>query len=299
MKYKVGTRDSKLALRQTQLVIEALTQKNPQITLDQFEIVKIKTKGDNILNKNLSEIGGKNLFVKEIEDALLDNQIDFAVHSLKDLTGNLDPKLTIAACLEREDPRDAFVSLQYESLASLPHGSVVGTSSIRRKSIALAYHPYLVAIPFRGNVLTRLEKLKQKQVDATFLAVAGLKRLGIDQTLYTPLHTDDFLPAVSQGIIGVQCNKSDDKIINLLAHINHLETEIITRAERSFLECLNADCTTPIAAYATLNQESINLECLVINSHGKIFRENIQASSKDASKIGYEMGIKFKKHLIS
>ena len=196
MLYKVGTRDSKLALTQAELVCRAIVKANPSLSMSQFELVKIKTLGDKILNKNLSEIGGKNLFVKVIEEVLLAEEIDFAVHSLKDLTAKLDHRLIIAACLEREDPRDALVSLQYKNLADLPQAALLGTSSVRRKAIALSYRPDLMTIAFRGNVLTRLDKLKTNQVDATFLAVAGLKRLGIEKDLYNPLEIDEFLPAI-------------------------------------------------------------------------------------------------------
>ncbi|MCT4635733.1 MAG: hydroxymethylbilane synthase [Rickettsiales bacterium] len=299
MKYKVGTRDSKLALTQTELVCESLIKSNPDLSYNQFEIVKIKTIGDKILNKSLSEIGGKNLFIKEIEEALLDNRIDFAVHSLKDMTANLHPKATIATCLKREDPRDAFISHNYKTLDELPKGSTVGTSSIRRASITLHYRPDLKIVPFRGNILTRIEKLKQNQVDATFLAMAGIRRLNIEESLYSPLQIKEFLPAISQGIIGVECRKNDKNIYKLLRSINHPETEICTTAERAFLECLEADCSVPIAAYATLKDDQISLDCLVINSKGKIFRDKARGSTKDAHKIGHEMGIKLKPFLIS
>lgn len=299
MKYRIGTRDSKLALTQTELVCASLIKANPDLSYNQFEIIKIKTIGDKVLNKNLSEIGGKNLFIKEIEEALFDNKIDFAVHSLKDMTANLHSEATIAACLEREDPRDAFVSYNYKNLDELPEGATVGTSSIRRASIALHYRPDLNIIPFRGNLLTRMDKLKQNQVDATFLAMAGIKRLNIEEHLYTPLKTEKFLPAISQGIIGVECRKYDENIYNLLRSINHLKTEICTTAERAFLECLEADCSVPIAAYATLKNNQIDMDCLVINSEGKIFKDKIKDNAKDAHKIGHQMGLKLKSFLLS
>lgn len=299
MKYRIGTRDSKLALTQTELVCESLIKSNPDLSYNQFEIVKTKTIGDKVLNKNLSEIGGKNLFIKEIEEALLDNRIDFAVHSLKDMTANLHPEASIAACLKREDPRDALISHNYNTLSDLPEGAIVGTSSIRRASIALHYRPDLKIVPFRGNVLTRIEKLKQNQVDATFLAMAGIRRLNIEEHIYSPLKIEEFLPAISQGIIGVECRKKDNHIYKLLRSINHPETEICTTAERAFLECLEADCSVPIAAYATLKDDQIKLDCLVINSKGEIFRDKARGDAKDAHKIGHEMGIKLKPFLTS
>ena len=299
MEYRIGTRDSKLALAQTELVCKALLNANPHLSYDQFKIVKIKTIGDKIQNKNLSEIGGKNLFIKEIEEALLLKEIDFAVHSLKDMTANLDKRLSISACLEREDPRDAFLSCNYKNIDELPKGSTIGTSSIRRKSIVLNYRPDLKVIPFRGNVLTRIEKLKQNQVDATFLAIAGLKRLDIEENLYHPLEITEFLPAISQGIIGVECLKDNNHIYQLLRSINHLETEICTKAERAFLECLEADCSVPIAAYATLENGQINLDCLVINSKGKIYQDSIKGPAEDAHDLGYKMGAKLRSFLES
>lgn len=299
MKYKIGTRDSKLALIQTDLVCKELLKNNPNLSSEQFEIIKIKTTGDKILNKNLNEIGGKNLFIKEIEEALIDKKIDFAVHSLKDMTANLDKRLVLAAHLEREDPRDAFVSLDYQKLNDLPLNAVIGTSSIRRKFLSLSFRPDLNVVSFRGNVQTRIKKLSQNQVQATFLAMAGLKRLNMDSKIYTPLDIEDFLPAISQGIIGVQCNKNDSIIYELLRSINHKETEIITEAERGFLECLEADCSVPIAAYATINKNNILLRCLAINSQGIIRKESIEAPISESPNIGFEMGMKFKKFIIS
>jgi hydroxymethylbilane synthase len=297
MKYKIGTRDSKLALAQTEIICQALLRENPKLTSDQFEIVKIKTIGDKILNKNLIEIGGKNLFIKEIEQALLNKEIDFAVHSLKDMTAKLDSRFVIAACFKREDPRDAFVSSKYKDLASLPIGATLGTSSIRRASVALNYRPDLKIIPFRGNVITRLEKLQQGVADATFLAVAGLKRLGIDQNLYLPISIEEFLPAVSQGVIGVECLKENLGVYNLLRSINHQETEICNFAERAFLECLDADCSVPLAALATLSDEQINLKCQVINSKNEIKEAFISGAKEDAAKLGHEMGLRLKEYL--
>lgn len=299
MNYKIGTRASKLALIQTELVCEEILLKNPHLSPSQFEIVKIKTIGDKILNKDLNEIGGKNLFIKEIEEALLSKKIDFAVHSLKDMTANLNPKLVIAACLEREDPRDALISPQYKTLSELPKNSLIGTSSVRRKSIALHYRPDIKCISFRGNVLTRLEKLEQKQVDASFLAVAGLKRLSIDESLYHPLDIEEFLPAVSQGIIGVECRKDNHDVYQLLRGINHNDTEICNIAERAFLEYLEADCSAPIAAYAELSDSKINLNSLVIDSKGEIHKFNIQGSINEAYDLGYQSGVKLKPFLLS
>ena len=297
MKYRVGTRESKLAVIQAELVCKSLVEAHPDLSLSQFELVKIKTSGDKNINKNLADIGGKNLFIKEIEEALLEEKIDFAVHSLKDMTAKLNPEFIIAACLKREDPRDAFISLKYKSLHDLPSGALIGTSSIRRKYMAMHYRPDLMTMPFRGNVQTRLDKLKQNQVDATFLAVAGLKRLNISEKQYHPIETKEFLPAISQGVIGVECLAKDFEMQNLLSTINHLETYICNQAERGFLEGLDASCNSPIAAYAELDGDYIHLDCLVINSNGKQHKSNISGPSQDAWSMGYKVGLKLKAFL--
>ncbi len=297
MKYRVGTRDSKLALIQAELVCEALVNANPHLSISQFELVKIKTLGDKIQHKNLVDIGGKNLFIKEIEEVLIAKEIDFAVHSLKDMTAKLNPRLIIAACMEREDPRDALISENYKNLAELPNAALIGTSSIRRKYLALHYRPDLMRIAFRGNVLTRIDKLKQKQVDATFLAMSGLKRLEIDPHLYHPIEIDEFLPAISQGVIGVECRLEDSNLYQLLRSINYHETEIATISERGFLECLEADCSIPIAAYATISNKQINLDCLVIDPQGKIHKTNIKGNIEEAHNLGYEAGLRLKPFL--
>jgi hydroxymethylbilane synthase len=296
MIYKVGTRDSKLALKQTELVCHAIVLANPELSIDQFELVKIKTIGDKITNKPLVEIGGKNLFIKEIEEALISRKIHFAVHSLKDMTAKLDPRLTIAACLEREDPTDAFVSLKYKHFSLLPKNAVIGTSSIRRKSMLLHYRPDLEIVNFRGNVIRRLEKLGQ--VDATLLATAGLKRLNIDKALYSSLSITEFMPAISQGVIAVESRKDDHAMNNLLYSINHKDTEVSTQAERGVLEAMEADCNVPVAAYARIiDEENLFLEAMVIDDRGKIYKEEITCLRKHAYRSGAEVGLKLKTFL--
>ena len=290
MKYRVGTRESKLAVTQANLVCQKIIETNPDLSLDNFELVKIKTTGDKVLHKNLSEIGGKNLFVRELEQALIENQIDFAVHSLKDMTAKLNPNLIIAACLEREDPRDAFISPNFKNLNELKQGALIGTSSIRRKYMALHFRPDLIISPFRGNVQTRLDKLNDKQVD-------GLKRLKIDESIYNPIEIDDFLPAISQGVIGVQARINDPLILFLLKTINHDNTYVCNQAERGFLESLDADCNAPIAAYAKLENNSLKLKSLVINNSGEFYRNDITGAKEDAWKIGFEAGLKLKEFL--
>ncbi len=299
MKLRIGTRDSKLALMQTELVCKELARANPTLSDSQFKIVTIKTTGDKIQHKNLVDIGGKNLFIKELEQALLEKEIDFAVHSLKDMTANLNDRFVIAACLEREDPRDAFVSYQYKNIDELPKGAIIGTSSIRRHKVILNKRPDLSVVPFRGNVQTRLEKLKQNQVSASFLAMAGLKRLAIEDDIYTPLDFDEFLPAVSQGVIGVECLKDNAPIYNLLRSINHAETEIVTKAERAFLECLEADCSLPIAGYAKVKNNLLEFRGLVINSKNQMFQDKVTGPISEAGSLGYGLGVRLKPLLLS
>jgi hydroxymethylbilane synthase len=299
MNLRIGTRDSKLALAQTELVCKELMRVNPSLSASQFNIVKIKTIGDKIQNKNLIDIGGKNLFIKELEQALLEKEIDFAVHSLKDMTANLNDRFTIAACLEREDPRDAFVSYRYNNIDELPKGAIIGTSSVRRHKMILNKRSDLQIVPFRGNVQTRLEKLKQNQVAASFLAMAGLKRLSIEDSIYTPLDFDEFLPAISQGVIGVECLKDNTLVYEILRRINHKETEIVTKAERAFLECLEADCSLPIAGYASIKDNLLEFRGLVINSKDQIFQDRIIGPISEADNLGYSLGLKLKPLLLS
>lgn len=297
MKFKVGTRDSALAVLQAEMVCKSLVRESSDLSLDQFELVKIKTSGDKILHKNLSDIGGKNLFVKELHEALNDKIIDFAVHSLKDLTARQPSNMVVAACLEREDPRDAFVSYKYKSFDDLPQESLIGTSSIRRKNTALFFRPDLIVSPFRGNIHNRLEKLRNNQVDATFLAMAGLKRLKIDPLIYCPIEPEFFLPAISQGVIGAECLVANTKIRELLDGINHRETFLCNQAERGFLESLDADCDSPIAAFAKKINNQIFLEGLVVDKNNKHYRLKDSSDENGGWSIGYKMGLELKKYL--
>ncbi len=297
MKYRVGTRESKLAIIQAELVCKKLVEANPDLSLNDFKLVKIKTSGDKILHKNLADIGGKNLFIKEIEQSLMEEEIDFAVHSLKDMTAKLDPNFMLVSCLEREDPRDAFISINYKNIKELPESALIGTSSIRRKYLALHYRPDLMIVAFRGNVQTRLDKLKQKQVDATFLAVAGLKRLGISNKSYYPIEIDEFLPAICQGVIATECRAKDFNTQKLLSTINHEDTYVCVQAERGFLEGLDADCNAPIAAYARLDGNQVKLDCLVIDQGGNHHKEYLTGPIDKAWSLGYKVGLKFKDFL--
>ncbi|CAN1325478.1 Porphobilinogen deaminase, chloroplastic [Linum perenne] len=225
-----------------------------------IQIVIIKTTGDKILSQPLADIGGKGLFTKEIDEALINGDIDIAVHSMKDVPTYL-PEQTILPCnMEREDVRDAFISLSASSLAELPDGSIIGTASLRRKSQILHRYPALKVVEnFRGNVQTRLRKLNEGVVDATLLALAGLKRLNMTENVSSTLSIDDMLPAVAQGAIGIACRTNDDKMAEYLASLNHEETRLAVACERAFLLTLDGSCRTPIAGYASRDE---NGDCI-------------------------------------
>ncbi|KAG6767183.1 hypothetical protein POTOM_028365 [Populus tomentosa] len=225
-----------------------------------IQIVIIKTTGDKIQSQPLADIGGKGLFTKEIDEALINGDIDIAVHSMKDVPTYLPEKTILPCNLPREDVRDAFISLSAASLADLPPGSVIGTASLRRKSQILHRYPSLIVEEnFRGNVQTRLRKLNEGVVKATLLALAGLKRLNMTENVTSILSLDDMLPAVAQGAIGIACRSNDDKMVNYLASLNHEETRLAVACERAFLETLDGSCRTPIAGYARKDE---NGDCI-------------------------------------
>ncbi|OVA11821.1 Tetrapyrrole biosynthesis [Macleaya cordata] len=248
---KIGTRGSPLALAQAYETREKLMASHSELAEEgAIEIVIIKTTGDKILDQPLADIGGKGLFTKEIDEALLNGEIDIAVHSMKDVPTYL-PDGTILPCnLPREDVRDAFISLSAASLAELPAGSVVGSASLRRQSQILYRYPSLKVENFRGNVQTRLRKLSEGKVQATLLALAGLKRLDMTKTVTTILSIDEMLPAIAQGAIGIACRSNDEKMADYIASLDHEETRLAVTCERAFLATLDGSCRTPIAGYA-------------------------------------------------
>jgi hydroxymethylbilane synthase len=248
---RLGTRGSPLALAQANEVRQRLEAAHGPGRLA-FEVRAIKTSGDRIQDRPLAEAGGKGLFTKEIEEALLAGEIDVAVHSMKDMPTLLPPGLTIQCLLPREDVRDAFISSKAASLADLPHGAKVGTSSLRRQAQVRHARPDLVVVPLRGNVETRLRKLAEGAADATLLACAGLKRLGLTDCIASPVPPEEMLPAVAQGAIGVEMRADDPAIAELLAPINHQPTALAVAAERAFLAKLEGSCRTPIAGLAEL-----------------------------------------------
>lgn len=252
----VGTRQSQLALTQTGQVIDDLKAlcRAHNLPFD-FEIRKIVTKGDRILDVTLSKVGGKGLFVKEIEQAMLDGEIDLAVHSMKDMPSVLPDGLTNGAVPRRVDPRDALISRSGLSLDELPQGAKVGTSSLRRASQLRAYRPDLVLEPIRGNIDSRLRKLEEEGFDAIILAAAGLYRMGWEHRVTAFLSAEVCLPAVGQGALGIECREDDAEVRQLLSLYNDPDTAVAVAAERRFLGVLNGGCQVPIGAYATLLPE--------------------------------------------
>ena len=264
---RIGTRGSALALAQAHETRDRLMAAH-DLPLDAFEIVVIKTTGDRVLDRPLKEIGGKGLFTREIEDALTAGEIDIAVHSMKDMPTVQPDGLLIDCYLPREDVRDAFVSRDFASIADLPQGAVVGSSSLRRRAQLAARRPDLQLVEFRGNVQTRLKKLEDGVAVATFLAMAGLARLGMTHVARGAVEPDDMLPAVAQGCIGVERRALDDRAAALLAAINHAPSALRVEAERAFLRRLDGSCQTPIAGLAELFEGGLRLRGEILRPDG-------------------------------
>src|SRR5499433_3715124 len=252
-----------------------------------FELKVIRTTGDIIQDRPLSEVGGKGLFTKEIEQALLDKAIDLAVHSCKDMPTVLPAGLKLAACLPREDARDAFISRKSTSLARLWHGAVIGTASLRRQAMVKRLRPDISVVTFRGNVDTRLKKLDDGVVDATLLALAGLKRLGREAAATAVLEVDSFLPAVGQGAIGIEARAADTRTCDLLAKINHAETLTALHTERAFLAVLDGSCRTPIAGHARIEDDSIWFRGMILRPDGSEMHETARRGAiQDGAALG-------------
>jgi len=280
LKLRLGTRKSKLALWQANFVKSKLEALGLEI-----ELVLITTTGDKILDTPLSKIGGKGLFVKEIENALMEDEIDFAVHSLKDVPAFIPQGLVVDIFLEREDPKDAFVSKSYKTLNELPPSAKIGTSSIRRKVQLLQKRQDLTIEDLRGNVDTRLKKLEDGLYDAIILASAGLKRLGLEGVISSYL---DFIPAVGQGIVAIEYKDSNKELSNILRQINHEPTYICALAERSFLETVEGNCQIPMGAHATLTQDLIKIRGFIANEDGTNYRE-LTLEGKDPIGLGKDL----------
>lgn len=289
----IGTRNSKLALAQGEEFRQAILAKFPDKKID---IRGFTTTGDKILSKNLSEVGGKGLFTKEIEEALLNKQIDIAVHSVKDLPAETPIGLIIKATLKRKDPTDAFISKKYNSLKNLAKGTIIGTSSIRRKALLLNKYPHLNIVNLRGNVNTRLKKLNSSQIDGTILASCGLQRIGKQDEISQRIDIEEMLPAIGQGAICAECRDIDKDIINILENINHQQTEICINAERAFLSEIDGSCRTPIAAYAVIKDNKIYLQTLIAHPEGRdIYKLSEICDLTQGKELGQAMADKTKR----
>ncbi|HEY6656770.1 MAG TPA: hydroxymethylbilane synthase [Methyloceanibacter sp.] len=289
-KLLIGTRGSPLALWQANHV-RALLIAAHGLGEDAVALEPITTSGDRIRDKPLRDFGGKGLFTKEIDEAVLGNKVDLAVHSMKDLPTELPPGISIAALLPRGDVRDAFISARGESLAALPPGAVVGSSSLRRRAQVKRLRPDLRLIDLRGNVETRLKKLEQGIVDATLLALAGLERLGLTGHVTSVLPTDEMLPAVAQGAIGVSCRSDDGETRELLQALNDASTATAVACERAFLGELDGSCRTPIAGLAEIADGTLRFRGLVLTPEGTEWHEIEQRGlPSDAVSIGASSG---------
>lgn len=289
---RLGTRASPLAMAQARMVAAALAASDPSLAAEgAIDIQAMRTTGDRVLDRPLAEIGGKGLFTKEIEDGLLAGTLDIAVHSMKDMPTVLPEGLVIPAVLPRADPRDALIARGARRIAELPQGTVVGTASLRRAAQLLASRPDLRVVPFRGNVQSRLRKLEAGEVEATFLAMAGLDRLGLAEVASAAIEPEEMLPAVAQGAIGIECRAGDPVILPLLARINHAPTLIRIEAERSFLAALDGSCRTPIAALAEPEGGEIRLRGLVASPDGqRVERIEVRGPTARAAPMGAEAG---------
>lgn len=281
---KIATRQSPLALWQAHYVKDALIAAHPGL---QVELVTMVTKGDIILDTPLAKVGGKGLFVKELELAILEGRADLAVHSMKDVPVDFPDGLGLVTICEREDPRDAFVSNKFQTLDDLPLGASVGTCSLRRQCQIKALRPDINIKELRGNVGTRLSKLDNGDFDAIILAAAGLKRLDLEQRIRSYIEPEVSLPAVGQGAVGIECRLDDNYLIELLAPLNHKETADRVLCERAMNLTLEGGCQVPIGSYAIINGDSIHLRALVGEPDGtQIIRGEIQGLRKDAEALG-------------
>ncbi|WP_171334246.1 hydroxymethylbilane synthase [Acinetobacter sp. CFCC 10889] len=284
---KIATRQSPLAMWQAEHIRDRLEQLHPHL---QVELVTFVTQGDKILDTPLAKIGGKGLFVKELEAALLDGRADLAVHSMKDVPMQLPEGLELAVICEREDPLDAFVSNHYEKFEDLPQGAKLGTSSLRRKCQVLKQRPDLEVIDLRGNVGTRLSKLDAEQYDAIILASSGLKRLGLHERIRHTLAPEISLPAVGQGALGLECRSHDQDVLDLIMPLMHHDTNVCVRAERAFNAYLEGGCQVPIAGYATVQAQQIQLEGRVGSPDGQtLLVQRVQGTEDQAEQLGVEL----------
>lgn len=285
---RVGTRDSELALTQAYHVISELKKHFPEISCS---VIKIKTEGDKILDVALAKIGGKGLFVKEIENALLDGQIDMAVHSMKDVPTAVPPGLAISAVTERHDPRDCYIARDGRTtLSDAPHGAVVGTSSLRRSAQLLHLRPDLKIVPIRGNLQTRLRKLYEQELDGIVLAYAGVSRLGWSDKVTDIIAFGQSLPAVGQGALGIETRAGDTRVNRMVAALDDPVTNAAVTAERAFLRRLEGGCQVPIGAYGRLEGDELVLEGVVAGLDGKqLLRNCVRGAKEEAAALGEKL----------
>jgi hydroxymethylbilane synthase len=287
---RIATRESPLALWQTRHVAGRLATLYPDL---QIELVPMSTRGDRILDQPLAQIGGKGLFLKELEQAMLAGEADLAVHSCKDMPALLEPEFALCGLLERADPADALVSPRFGSLAELPQGARVGTSSLRRRAQLLALRPDLQILDLRGNVGTRMRKLEEGQYDAIVLAAAGLQRLDEGARICERLAPPEFLPAPAQGVIALECRHGDDRLIDLLRPLHDAASAACALAERAFSRALAGSCEVPLAAYARLRGDRLQLSGLVARADGsEVLRDEIEGPSDQAEALGLALAHK-------
>lgn len=295
---RIGTRGSPLALAQAYLTRKLLIEKYPELSEDgAIEICVMKTQGDMILDKSLMELGGKGLFTKELDTALLGDEVDICVHSMKDVPTWLPDGTVLPCTLEREDTNDAFISgdEDIQCLDDLPDNAVIGTASLRRQAQLMAKNPTWKCVNFRGNVQTRLRKLDDGVVDATLLAIAGLKRMDMDGCATTVLDWSEMLPAVAQGAIGIQCRSDDERSLNYIKGLNHEETFSAVICERAFLEALDGNCKTPIAGQARIVDGKIQFKGLISMPDGSVtYTTESEGEIADAVAIGKAAGEQLK-----
>ena len=284
MNIRIATRKSALALWQAEHVAALL---NDLDDVDSVELVPMSTRGDEVLDRSLQKIGGKGLFIKELEVAMQEGRADIAVHSMKDVPAEMPQGFALAAVLERANPFDALVSGAGYDLTSLPEGSLVGSSSLRRQAQLLALRPDLRVEPLRGNVNTRLAKLDAGEYDAIMLACAGLERLGMADRIGTTLKPDEILPAAAQGVVGIECRSDDESLASALSQLQSADAQATTGAERAVALRLQANCQSPVASYAVLTGDELHLTALVASPDGQqILKDDIRGTRLDADELG-------------
>ncbi|MBS0587305.1 MAG: hydroxymethylbilane synthase [Proteobacteria bacterium] len=289
-KIVIASRESLLAMWQAQFIQKCLRELYPQT---EISILGMTTRGDQILDQSLSKIGGKGLFIKELEQALEDGRADIAVHSMKDMPMNVPEGFKLAAITEREDPRDAFVSNRFSNLDALPEGSIVGTSSLRRESQLRAQFPHLQVQPLRGNVQTRLRKLDEGQYAAIILAAAGLKRLGLSDRITALLNPEQSLPAVGQGALGIECRADRTDLIELMQPLHHPETAYCVEAERAMSRVLGGSCQVPLGAFGEIIDGSLQLRGFVAQPDGsRIVSDTLNGKPENGITMGQQLAQK-------